>query len=131
MGSVTLTVLVQDDVMIFSVVVIIIVLLPGSLAQLCFPGEDLQECSKRFSSTTTTTTTTTAPSTKTAFTNNTTCLGTKKDHLAFLGVCVDQRNDCNSGVTSSSLDCGSAMICCRNKHSNSIVGNRGENGWKY
>jgi len=124
MGSVTLTVLVQDDVMIFPVVVIAIALLPGSLAQVCYPGEDLHECSKRFSKTKT------ASSTETAFTTNTTCLGTKKDLLGFLGVCVDQRNDCDSGVTSSSLDCGSAMICCQDKHRNSIVPKQ-ENGWTY
>jgi len=119
-SSVTLTVLVQDDVMIFPVVVIIIALLPGSLAQLCYPGEDLQECSKKFSNT------------KTPFTNNTTCLGTKKDHLGFLGVCVDQRSECNSGVTSSSLDCGSATICCQDisKASNSLDDRRND-GWTY
>merc|ERR1712142_1184233 len=127
-SSVTLTVLVQDDVMIFPVVVIAIALLPGSLAQVCYPGEDLHECSKRFSKTKT------SSSTKTAFTNNTTCLGTKKDLLGFLGVCVDQGSDCNSGVTSSSLDCGSAMICCQDSKlfdSNSILGERGTDGWTY
>merc|ERR1711872_6826 len=127
-SSVTLTVLVQDDVMIFPVVVIAIALLPGSHAQVCYPGEDLQECSKRFSKTKT------SSSTKTAFTTNTTCLGTKKDLLGFLGVCVDQGSDCNSGVTSSSLDCGSAMICCQDSKlfdSNSILGERRTDGWTY
>merc|ERR1712098_210834 len=99
----------------------------------CYPGEDLQECSKRFSNSKTTTaattTTTTAPSTNTSFNNNTTCLGTKKDHFGFLGVCVDQRSDCNSGVTSSSLDCGSATICCQDSKASNSLDDRRTNGW--
>ena len=68
---------------------------------ICFPNEDLNECLKR------------QTVKKVSFTKNETCLGTKKDSLAFLGICADSNNGCQSGVSSSSLDCGSSSICCQ------------------
>merc|ERR1719186_153621 len=44
---------------------------------------------------------------------NVTCLGIKKDSLAFLGMCTDISSSCKSGVSSRSLDCGSSSICCQ------------------
>ena len=71
----------------------------------CLPDEDLKECLKRQ---------TTPKQTNQVFlTETVTCLGTKKDSFAFLGTCTSSGSRCKSGVSSSSLDCGSSSICCQ------------------
>ena len=87
--------------------IVIVTLCPSlSLAQLCFPEDDLVECAKMFKRMKTIK--------KDPFANNETCLGTQKDSLAFLGLCTDSRSGCQSGLSSSqSLDCGSGSICCK------------------
>ena len=77
-----------------------------SLAQLCFPEDDLVECAKMVNRM--------KRIKKDPFTKNETCLGTQKDSLAFLGLCTDSSSGCQSGLSSSlSLDCGSGSICCK------------------
>ena len=89
--------------MIFHVLLVASHLLLVTQCQVCYPDEDLEQCAKRF-----------LPD-KTAFVRNTSCLGTQKDSLGFLGVCTDNSSHCQAGVYSSSLDCGSGSICCQVK----------------
>jgi len=102
-----------------SALIVLSSLLLTSLAQLCYPGEDLGECSKKFQ-------------TKNSFTRNSSCLGTQKDSLAFLGVCTDSASACQAGRSSSSLDCGSGRVCCQisSKAQNGIL-SKGQSAWEY
>ena len=83
------------------ILLVVIFILPVTQCQVCYPGEDLQQCAKKFNPI------------KTAFVGNTSCLGTHRDKLGFLGVCTDNISHCQAGVYSDSLDCGSARICCQ------------------
>ena len=83
---------------------------PSLVTALCFPDESLEECLKRQTVTTTTTTKTKRAELQM---QNVTCLGIKKDSLAFVGMCTDTRSTCKSRVSSRSLDCGSSSICCQ------------------
>jgi len=102
------------------ILLVVIFLVPVTLCQVCYPGEDLEQCAKKF-----------VPS-KTAFVKNTTCLGTHRDKLGFLGVCTDNSSHCQDGAYSYSLDCGSARICCKdsNEDRNEILP-KAQNGWEY
>jgi len=106
--------------MIFPVLLVATHLLLVTQCQVCYPDEDLEQCAKRF-----------LPN-KTAFVRNTSCLGTHKDSLGFLGVCTDNSSHCQAGVYSSSLDCGSGSICCQesNKDHNEILP-KAQDGWEY
>ena len=79
---------------------------PSLVTALCFPDEPLEECLKRQ-------TTIAKPKNAKMQIENVTCLGIKKDSLAFLGMCTDISSSCKSGVSSRSLDCGSSSICCQ------------------
>ena len=88
---------------------ILLILVPSlSLAQLCYPGDDLAECAKMVKMAKRT-----RNIKKVLFAKNETCLGTQKDSLAFLGLCTDSSSGCQSGLSSRSLDCGSGSICCK------------------
>jgi len=99
------------------VLLVVIFILPVTQCQVCYPGEDLQQCAKKFNPI------------KTAFVGNTSCLGTHRDKLGFLGVCTDNSSHCQAGVYSDSLDCGSARICCQD-NTNEILP-RAQDAWKY
>ena len=82
---------------------------PSLVTSFCLPDESLAECLKRQKTS----------STPTIRTENEleskllTCLGIKKDSLAFVGTCTGFSSTCESKVFSSSLDCGSSSVCCQ------------------
>jgi len=106
---------------------ILLILVPSvSLAQLCYPGDDLAECAKKAKRT--------RNIKKVLFAQNETCLGTQKDSLAFLGLCTDSSSGCQSGLSSSlSLDCGSGSICCKDsgQWSHNGISYREQSPWTY
>lgn len=90
--------------------VILACLGPALLTAFCFPGEPLDMCIKKRTASTTTTSVTNKAELRRG---NVTCLGIKKDSLAFVGLCADTRRSCKTEVSSRSLDCGSNSFCCK------------------
>eukprot|EP00090_Calanus_glacialis_P007505 TRINITY_DN15942_c0_g1_i1.p1 TRINITY_DN15942_c0_g1~~TRINITY_DN15942_c0_g1_i1.p1 ORF type:complete len:219 (-),score=51.94 TRINITY_DN15942_c0_g1_i1:60-716(-) len=82
---------------------------PSLVTSFCLPDESLAECLKRQK-----------PSSRLTTRRENeldsellTCLGLKKDSLAFVGTCTGFSRTCESTVFSSSLDCGSSSVCCQ------------------
>ena len=108
--------------LVISLVAIVSLCLSLSLAQLCFPEDDLVECAKMVNRM--------KRIKKNPFAKNETCLGTQKDSLAFLGLCTDSSSGCQSGLSSRSLDCGSGSICCKDSgRIHNGISNREQSPW--
>ena len=82
---------------------------PSLVTSFCLPDESLAECLKRQKPSTTPTIRTENELESKLLT----CLGIKKDSLAFVGTCTGFSSTCESKEVSGSLDCGSSSVCCQ------------------